>query len=151
MPGPLSKAQREAFFAEPHVVVLSVANTGGRPPHSAPVWYAYEPGGNVTFFTNSQGQVARKATLIRDAKAVSLCVQLETFPYKYVTIEGTVVGEDNPPSIDKVLAIVRRYLPEDAAQGFAKSELAREHAPFTLFTIRPDRWLSFGFGDDDGA
>jgi len=150
MPGLLTKEQREAFFTEPHVVVLSVANTGGRPPHSVPVWYAYEPGGNVTFFTNSLGHVARKAALIRDAKTVSLCVQHEAVPYKYVTIEGTVIGEDNPPSADQVLAIVRRYLPEDAAQGFANGEMARQNSPFTVFTIRPDRWLSFDFGDDGG-
>jgi len=30
-------------------------------------------------------------------------VQREEFPYKYVTVEGTVVGSDQPPSAEQML------------------------------------------------
>jgi nitroimidazol reductase NimA-like FMN-containing flavoprotein (pyridoxamine 5'-phosphate oxidase superfamily) len=143
----MNEQQRQAFLAAPHVGVLSVASGGDRPPLSVPVWYHYEPGGNVTFFTGTQGRKARKTDLIERAGVVSLCVQRETFPYKYVTIEGTVIGADRPPSAEGALAIVRRYIPEEQAQGFVAAELARPSGTFVLFTIRPDRWLAFDFGE----
>ena len=79
---------------------------------------------------------------------LSLCVQREEFPYKYVTVEGTVVGEDRPPSAEQMLAIARRYLPEEAAQWFVKAELGRPSSELVLFTVRPDCWLTADFTDD---
>lgn len=148
MPGPMSEDARVAFLAEPHVAVLSVAN-GDRPPHASPVWYAPESDGTIVFFTGTQGQRSRKAELVERAGAVSLTVQTPTFPYRYVTVEGDVVGIERPPAAERALAIVRRYLPEEAAPGFVAAELARPAAEsaFVLFAIRPTRWLSFDFAD----
>jgi uncharacterized protein len=143
----MNEQERQAFLAEPHIGVLSVASGGDRPPLSVPVWYHYEPGGNITLFTGTQGRKARKTALIEAAGVVSFCVQREAFPYKYVTIEGTVIRADRPPAAERVLAIVRRYLPEEQAQGFAAAELARPSDTFVLFTIRPDRWVGFDFGN----
>jgi nitroimidazol reductase NimA-like FMN-containing flavoprotein (pyridoxamine 5'-phosphate oxidase superfamily) len=148
MPGQLTERERQEFLAEPHVAVLSVSSGDNRPPHTTPVWYAYEPGGNLTFFTGTQGLKSRKAGLIQRAGVLSLTVQREEFPYRYVTIEGAVAGADRPPSAEQVLAVVRRYLPEEAAQGFVKAELEHPSPEFVLFTVRPDRWLSFDFGDE---
>ncbi|MFN8541506.1 MAG: pyridoxamine 5'-phosphate oxidase family protein [Thermomicrobiales bacterium] len=146
----MNEQQRQAFLAETHIGVLSVAGEGNRPPHSVPVWYHYEPGGNITFFTGTQGRKARKTELIEAAGVVSFCVQRETFPYKYVTVEGSVVKVDSPPSAEDALAIVRRYLPEEQAQGFVAAELARPSGTFVLFTVRPNRWLAFDFGQGAG-
>lgn len=139
----MTNEQRESFLAEPHIAVMSVANDEGRPPHAVPVWYGYEPGSNLTFFTGTQGRKARKTPLIEQAGMLSLTVQQEAFPYKYVTVEGTVVGIDRPPSAERMLAIVRRYLPEEQAQGMVRGELDQPTGELVLFTIRPDRWLSF--------
>src|SRR5262249_10482906 len=133
----MTKQEREAFLAEPHIVAVSVARDDNRPPLTAPVWYAYELGGTVTFITGTQGRTARKTALIEQAGVVSLLVQKEQFPYKYVSIEGTVVRADRPPSADQMLAIVRRYLPEEQAQGFVHGELANPGPGLVLFTIRP--------------
>src|SRR5215204_2221344 len=103
----------------------------------------------ISFFTGTQGRRSRKAGLIREAGVLSLLVQNEEFPYRYVTIEGTVVGEDRPPSTEQVLAVVRRYLPEEQAQWFVDSELRQPSSEFVLFTVRPDRWLSFDFSEED--
>ena len=146
MPGQLTERERQEFLAEPHVAVLSMSSGDNRPPHTTPVWYAYEPGGNLTFFTGTQGRKSRKAGLIQRAGVLSLTVQREEFPYRYVTIEGAVAGADRPPSAEQVLAVVRRYLPEEAAQGFVKAEFEHPSPEFVLFTVRPDRWLSFDFG-----
>jgi len=150
MPRTLNAQEREAFLAEPHIAVLSVANSGGRPPLTAPTWYHYQPGGSITFFTGTQGRKVRKTGLIAEAGVVSLCVQLEAFPYRYVTVEGTVVRTDRSPSAEQALAIVRRYLPEEQAQGFVAGELDRPTGEFVLFTVRPDRWFSHDFGDEAG-
>ena len=150
MPGPLTERERQAFLAEPHVAVLSVARNGDRPPLTAPVWYGYEPGGDVTFFTGTQGRKARKIGLIQRAGVLSLCVQREAFPYRYVTVEGAVVRANRPPAAEQMLAVVRRYLPEADAQAFVEAELERLDSELVLFTVRPHRWLSFDFGDETG-
>ena len=139
--------ERETFLAEPRVAVLSVASNDDRPPLTVPVWYGYQPGGNLTFFTGTQGHKARKTGLIEKAGVVSLSVQHGEFPYRYVTVEGTIVQADRPPSADQMLAIVNRYLPEEMAQGFVGAELDRPTGELILFTIRPDRWLTADFSE----
>ena len=150
MPRQLTEQERQDFLAEPRVGVLSVAGADGRPPLTAPTWYGYRTGGEITFFTGTQGRTARKTALIERAGVVSLCVQRAEFPYRYVTVEGTVVRTDQPPSAEGMLAIVRRYLPENHAEGFVAAELADPGPELVLFTVRPDRWLSFDFGDETG-
>ena len=145
MPGPLTEREREAFLADLHVATLSVASDSDRPPLTIPVWYHYQPGGNVTFFTGSQGRKARKSRLIEKAGVLSISVQQEQPPYKYVTVEGTVVKTDRPPKAEQLLAIVRRYLPEEMAQGFLQEELGRPDSELVLYTVRPDRWLTADF------
>src|SRR5262249_53017984 len=127
--------------------VLSVASEGERPPLAVPLWYHYQPGGSITFFTGTQGRTARKTGLIERAGVLSLTVQQETFPYKYVTVEGSLVRTDRPPSLEQILAIASRSLPEEAAHAFVAAELAHPSGTLVLFTIRPDCWLTADFSD----
>ena len=150
MPRRMTEQERQRFLAEPRVAVLSVASDSDRPPLTVPIWYGYQPGGNVTFFTGTQGRKARKTRLIEKMGVLSLSVQREEFPYRYVTVEGAVIGEDRPPSAEQMLAIARRYLPEEAARGFVEAELEHPQGELVLFTIRPDRWLTFDFADEAG-
>jgi len=150
MPRQMTDRERQEFLAEPHVGVLSVASDDDRPPLTVPVWYGYRPGDNISFFTGTQGRKARKTRLIQKAGVLSLSVQREEFPYKYVTVEGTIVQEDRPPSAEQMLAVARRYLPEEAAQGFVEAELENPEPELVLFTIRPDRWLTADFTDEVG-
>jgi hypothetical protein len=140
----MTRTEREAFLAEPRVAVLSVAGAGGRPPHSTPTFYAYEPGGDVTFFTNTEGRSARKVPLIDDAGAVTLNVQQPEFPYRYVSVECRIVAAGRPDA-DQVRAIASRYLPPEAADGMAQAETADPQGGIVLYTARPERWLSAEF------
>jgi nitroimidazol reductase NimA-like FMN-containing flavoprotein (pyridoxamine 5'-phosphate oxidase superfamily) len=151
MPRTLTQPEREEFLAEARPATVSVEADDGRPPLTVPVWYAYEPGGNLSFFTGTGGRRARKIELIDRSGAVSMCVQHPEWPYKYVTVEGTVVSADRPPSADQMLAVARRYLPEDAAHGFVAGELGRADSKLVLYTVRPDRWISFDFSEDAAA
>ena len=45
-----------------------------------PIWYGYEPGGTISFFTNTQGRTARKRGLIEKAGVLSLSVQRPQMP-----------------------------------------------------------------------
>jgi nitroimidazol reductase NimA-like FMN-containing flavoprotein (pyridoxamine 5'-phosphate oxidase superfamily) len=148
MPRTLSEQERDAFLAEPHIAVLSVARDNGLPPLAAPTWYGSQPGGAITIFTETMGRKARKTELIHKAGVVSLCVQRESFPYRYVTVEGRVAGVDRPPSAEQMLAILRRYLPEEQARGFVDAELSNPASRIVLFTIEPERWLSLDFADE---
>ena len=67
MPRRMTEAEREAFLAEPRTAIISVASGGDRPPLAVPIHYAYEPGGDITFFTNTEGRTSRKSELIARA------------------------------------------------------------------------------------
>jgi len=146
MPRTLTPAERQDFLAQPHIGVLSVTSDDDRPPLTVPVWYAYEPGGDLTFFTGTQGRAARKTGLLERAGRLSFCVQRPEYPYRYVTAECSVVQANRQPTAAEVVAITGRYLPEDDALAFAESETTNPTGTFVLFTVRPDRWLSYDFG-----
>jgi hypothetical protein len=46
----MTKEEREAFLADVHVAVISVAEDG-HGPLVVPIWYSYEPGGEVRIIT----------------------------------------------------------------------------------------------------
>jgi len=136
----MTRAEREAFLADTHVAVLSVAD-GARAPLVVPVWYAYEPGGDLRFVT---GGASRKARLIRKLGRVSLCVQIETPPYRYVTIEGpaTISAPDYERDIR---SRALRYLGPQMGETYLRATAA-EHAGAILVTVKPERWLTADYG-----
>ena len=83
MPGEMTDHEREAFLSEARTGVLSVASDNERPPLTVPVWYGYQPGGDITFVTGTQGRKARKTKLIEKAGVVSLSVQHGEFPSEW--------------------------------------------------------------------
>lgn len=138
----MSEQARQDFLAGTHVAVLSVSGEPGRPPMSTPVFYGYQPGGDITFFTNTQRRISKKIERLQKEGIVTLVVQREDPPYAYVTVEGTVTRTDAPPTEDQMVAIAGRYMPEEHARAFAQSELDDPETTLTVFTIRPDRWLT---------
>src|SRR6516225_11849932 len=87
----MSVAERDEFLAGVHVGVLSAAVGTAGQTLAVPVWYSYRPGGLLTVLT---GRRSRKAAVIRAAGRFGLCVQDERPPYRYVSVEGPVVGEE---------------------------------------------------------
>jgi hypothetical protein len=101
----MTRQEREAFLADVHVGVVAIAEPG-RAPLAVPVWYAYEPGGQIRFVT---GPNSRKGRLLKQAGRASLCVQTETAPYKYVSVEGpTSLG---PVDYERDLRAIAHRLP----------------------------------------
>jgi PPOX class probable F420-dependent enzyme len=135
----MSKAEREAFLAGLHVGVVSVVEPG-RGPLTVPVWYGYEPGGDVWMLT---GRDTRKAVLLRQAGRASLCAQTETAPYQYVTVEGPVTIEDSfDPERRRELA--EKYLGAEFGALYLASteESAAENVTVRL---RPEHWLTVDY------
>jgi nitroimidazol reductase NimA-like FMN-containing flavoprotein (pyridoxamine 5'-phosphate oxidase superfamily) len=135
---PFSEEARQEFLAGKHIAVISVATDDGRPPVGVPIWYVYEPGGNILINT---GASSRKARLLEKAGAVTVVVQQEELPYQYVIVEGSVVdvAKPSPPEAREKIAV--HYLGEEAGKKFA-SGLGEGSV---LFTIRPDRWITADF------
>src|SRR4026208_2310806 len=102
----MTKEEREAFLADVHVAVISVAEHG-RGPLVVPMWYSYEPGGQVRIIT---GRTSRKGKLLERAGRFSLCVQTETPPYKYVSVEGPIIAVEAADLERDRRPLARRYL-----------------------------------------
>ena len=73
---------------------------------AVPVWYSYQPGGLLTVLT---GRRSRKARVIRAADRFGPCVQDDSPPYCYVSVEGPVVSEEELDPVER-LAVARRCL-----------------------------------------
>ena len=92
----MTPGEGASFLAQAHVGVLGVADADGRGPLLTPIWYHYQPGGEVTILTERD---SRKARLIRRAGRFSLCAQQDQPPYMYVTVEGPVIGISSVPGL----------------------------------------------------
>lgn len=134
----MSASEREAFLAEAHVGILSVADGADRAPLALPVWYLYEPGGEVTFIT---GRDSRKMELVRQAGRVSLIAQESALPYRYASVEGPVVSIEDPAKQDDRRTMAERYLgAEDSALYLESTKDVAD----TMVTVRmrPERWYT---------
>jgi nitroimidazol reductase NimA-like FMN-containing flavoprotein (pyridoxamine 5'-phosphate oxidase superfamily) len=137
----MTRAEREAFLAATRVGMVSIAEPG-RGPLTVPVWYRYEPGGTLCFGTGAQ---SRKARLIRAAGRIGFCVQTETAPYQYVSVEGPVtLGEVDPERDTREMAI--RYLGQQMGEMYL-AMLAAEADPTAsvLVILKPERWYSVDY------
>jgi PPOX class probable F420-dependent enzyme len=134
---PLPETERQEFLAEPHVAALSVAAGPDRAPLVVPIWYQYEPGGDIWFHTQAG---SRKAKLIDAAGRVSLMIDEAGSRVRYVSVEGPVVRTE-PGTHHHVRAMTARYLPAERVDPYVEFAMA-EHGEQVVYHVRPERWLS---------
>ena len=136
----MTKQERETFLADLHVAIISIPEEG-RGPLTVPIWYSYEPGGELRVVTAG---TSRKARLLRHAGRFSICVQTEIEPYKYVSVEGPVVAiepadleRDRRPLAHRYYGVQRgdRYI--DKTRG--------EYVGNVLVRMLPERWLTVDY------
>jgi Pyridoxamine 5'-phosphate oxidase len=137
----MSKAEREAFLAETRVGIISVTEPG-RGPLTIPIWYAYKPAGPVRLVT---GAASKKAKLMRAAGRLSLCVQSEAVPYRYVSVEGPVSFSE--PDFERdIRPMAYRYLGDEMGEMYLASTAAeRARSPSVLVTLTPERWVTVDY------
>ena len=136
----MTKQEREAFLASLHIAIISIPEEG-RGPLTVPIWYLYEPGGELRVVT---GRASRKAQLLQHAGRFSVCVQTETMPYKYVSVEGPVVGI-GPVDLERDRRpLAHRYL--GAQRGDRYIETTRlEYEASVVVRMLPERWLTVDY------
>ena len=106
-----------------------------------PIWYSYEPGGELRIVT---GKTSRKARLLQHAGRFSMCVQTETLPYKYVSVEGPVVAVE-PADLERDRRpLAHRYLGAQAGDRYIE-KTRMEHTGNVVVRMRPERWLTVDY------
>jgi PPOX class probable F420-dependent enzyme len=139
----MTKQEREAFLGDVHVGVISIPEPG-RGPLTVPVWYIYDPGGELRVVT---GRTSRKGRLLARASRLSLCAQTETAPYKYVSVEGPIVAIEDADVERDLRPLARRYLGPQAGDEYVETTRA-EHEDNVLVRMRPERWLTVDYAKE---
>ena len=137
----MTREEREAFLAEPHVGVLSVTAEADRAPLTTPIWYEYQPGGLLKVIT---APGARKARLIKETGRFALCAQrAEVDDYRYVSVEGPVT-EIRPTSKRERFDMAARYMGPDRATDYVNATEKTEAGNIAIH-MRPERWNTFDY------
>jgi nitroimidazol reductase NimA-like FMN-containing flavoprotein (pyridoxamine 5'-phosphate oxidase superfamily) len=137
----LTREEREQFLAEPHIAALAVDAGPGRAPLTVPIWYQYEPGGDIWIMT---GLDSRKNQLISATGRFSLMVDRHEPTVRYVSVEGPVV-ETTSATVEQLREISARYLPAEAVDTYVEFSL-KNHGENVVIRMRPERWVSSDLG-----
>jgi nitroimidazol reductase NimA-like FMN-containing flavoprotein (pyridoxamine 5'-phosphate oxidase superfamily) len=122
-------------------------NQEGHGPLMAPVWYAYKPGGDVQVVTE---RASRKGKLLEEGLRVSLCVQDEAPPYKYVSVEGPIIQIELSDADRHERTLAHRYLGPEAGDRYMESATDdRDDDAMILIHMRPERWLTADYSKED--
>ncbi|MFD5855013.1 pyridoxamine 5'-phosphate oxidase family protein [Streptomyces chartreusis] len=137
----LTREEREEFLAEPHIAALAVDAGAGRAPLTVPIWYQYEPGGDLWIMT---GLDSRKNELIQTAGRLSLMVDRIEPTIRYVSVEGPVINTV-PATLEQLREISARYLPAEKVDGYVDFAW-KNHGEQVVVHVRPERWVSSDLG-----
>jgi len=143
----MTREERERFLADLHVGVISIAEEG-RGPLTVPIWYEYEPGGELWVITDRD---SRKGRLLERAKRFSLCAQTETPPYRYVSVEGPVVSIAPSDRERHTRPMARRYLGPELGDRYVEATAEDRAAGGSVCVrMRPERWLTVDYAKQFG-
>ena len=134
----MSSNERELFLSALHVGIISIPRAT-KGPLTVPIWYDYEPGGEVWVITDTD---SIKAKLLTKASRISLCAQTETAPYQYVSVEGPFTTR--PSTQEELLAMAVRYLGEERGQAYAENSAGGGEGSIVV-AIAPETWFSVDY------
>ena len=134
----MSSSERELFLSALHVGIISIPRAT-KGPLTVPIWYDYEPGGEVWLITDTD---SIKAKLLTKASRISLCAQTETEPYQYVSVEGPFTTR--PSTQEELLAMAVRYLGEEQGQAYAENSAGGGEGSIVV-AIAPETWFSVDY------
>ena len=89
------------------------------------------------------GGQSRKGKLLKPGTRISLCVQKEEPPYKYVSVEGPIVAVEAADTDRDTRHLAHRYLGKERGDEYvaAMRDFMESVNPI-LVRMRPDRWLA---------
>jgi nitroimidazol reductase NimA-like FMN-containing flavoprotein (pyridoxamine 5'-phosphate oxidase superfamily) len=132
----MTKDEREAFLEDLHVGILSVV-APDRGPISIPIWYLYQPEGELIFCSVKS---ARKVEMIRSTGRLTVCAVIEKPPSRYVSVEGAVTAIEPCDFERDQRPIARRYLGVETGDHYTEEVKATEE--MVTIHMRPERWSS---------
>lgn len=134
----MSSSERESFLSDLHVGIISIPRAT-KGPLTVPIWYDYQPGGEVWVITDTD---SIKGKLLAKASRISLCAQTEAAPYQYVSIEGPFTTR--PSTQEELLAMAIRYLGEEQGQAYAANSAGGGEGSI-IVSIAPETWYSVDY------
>lgn len=134
----MTTTEREAFLADLHVGVLGVNH--GDVPLAVPIWYDYEPGGDIWVLTSPD---SIKGKALAATGRFSLCAQTETPPYRYVTVEGSVTAVETPTPAD-TRHMAHRYLGPELGDAYVEATADGEGSSMR-YRLSPERWYTVDY------
>jgi hypothetical protein len=134
----MSLVERETFLSALHVGIISIPRAT-KGPLTVPIWYDYEPGGEVWVITDTD---SIKGKLLANASRISLCAQTEIAPYQYVSVEGPFSTRSTTQ--EELLAMAIRYLGEEQGQAYADNSAGSGAGSITV-AIAPETWFSVDY------
>ncbi len=135
--------EREEFLADLHVGIISIAD-GARGPLALPIWYAYEPGGELRIITDEK---SKKAGLLEASGRFSLCAQSEEAPYKYVSVEGPITSTRPADFESDLRPMAHRYLGTELGDAYAEANTVQGQI---VISMRPERWRTTDYSKQYG-
>jgi len=134
----MTTVERERFLADVHVGVIGIAEPG-RAPLCVPIWYDYDPAIGVWVVT---GSGSRKGRLLAAAMRYSLCAQVETGLYKYVSVEGPIV-EIRAAELERDRRpMAHRYFGKEFGDQYVASSESPDNQ---VYVMAPERWLTVDY------
>lgn len=134
----MSSSERERFLSALHVGIISIPRAT-KGPLTVPIWYDYQPGGELWVITDTD---SIKGKLLTKASRISLCAQTETAPYQYVSVEGPFTTR--PSTQEELLAMAVRYLGEERGQAYAENSAGGGEGSIVV-AIAPETWFSVDY------
>ncbi len=133
----MSSSERESFLSGVHVGIISIPRAT-KGPLTVPIWYDYQPGGEVWVITNTD---SIKGKLLARADRISLCAQTEAAPYQYVSVEGPFTTR--PSTKDELLGMAIRYLGEEQGRAYAAGSGDGENS--IVVSMNPQTWYTVDY------
>lgn len=143
----MTREERETFLAGVHIAILAIAD-GDRGPLAVPVWYQYEPSGELWLVTSRN---SRKGKLLEKVQRISLCVQSEEIPYKYVSIEGPIISMETADLETHFRPLAHRFMGVEGGDAYIATVADTEEAINSVIVrIKPERWFTVDYTKEWG-
>ena len=145
MPSRLSKPQQDKFLAGRHVAILVTIAPDGSPVPT-PIWYLYRDG--ALYFRTAADAI--KTQNVRRDPRVSVCVQEERAPYKWLVVHGKAEVTEADSRLEREMP--RHYLGIIGGIGYqAAAREQIEQGPEVTLIVRPERTITSDFTPETPA
>ena len=133
----MTQAESETFLAGSHVAVIGLEQPG-RPPLLTPIWYHYAPGGVIGLWMDGESYKVKR---LRKTSRLSLCVQDERRPYRYVSVAGDIASIGPIDFERDLVPLVARYLEGEERSRYLADLGGPEGVVGDVYvTVTPRHW-----------